>query len=278
MNILSVNTERKLIDLASSIGRNPSSWRGWMALYVSLSGLDDDTLQDCLLWTKSIVQCYLQDVQGQVYFCDDKGIHIVCQSNDHDILHEAGTQICELIHAESAVQVSYGVYKLDDENSGYAEAIMDNEGDVFSLFVSKHTNWGADLEHSLFTESKPKKNIVTTPKVLLVEDDPVTRWMVRNAVKNECDLATAPCANKVFSLYSSYQPDIVFLDIDLPDHNGRDVLKWIVSNDPGAYVIMFSSNNTLENMTETMENGASGFIGKPFLKTQLLEYIHGYAS
>ncbi|HOO82434.1 MAG TPA: response regulator [Alphaproteobacteria bacterium] len=74
-------------------------------------------------------------------------------------------------------------------------------------------------------------------RVLLVEDDPVTRWMVRSALKKECEFVTAQSANNAFGLYASYQPDVVFLDIDLPDGNGHDVLKWIMRNDPGACVV-----------------------------------------
>ena len=112
-----------------------------------------------------------------------------------------------------------------------------------------------------------------SPLVLLVEDDPVTRWLVRNALKENCDLATAPTANKAFSMYSSYQPDIVFLDVNLPDKNGYEVLNWVMRNDPGANVVMFSSQDSMDNITQALECGARGFIGKPFVKEQLLGYV-----
>ena len=98
--------------------------------------------------------------------------------------------------------------------------------------------------------------------------------MVRKALKDECELVTAPEGNKVFSLYASYQPDIVFLDINLPDLNGYDVLDWIMNNDPGACVVMFSSNNDMDNIVSCMGYGAKGFVSKPFSKDKLLHYIH----
>jgi len=117
---------------------------------------------------------------------------------------------------------------------------------------------------------------VDAPRVLLVEDDPMTRFMVRKAIKNECELATAPEGNKVFSLYASYQPDIVFLDINLPDLNGYDVLEWIMDNDPGACVVMFSGNSDMDNIVSSMGYGAKGFVSKPFSKEKLLHYIHNH--
>ncbi len=59
----------------------------------------------------------------------------------------------------------------------------------------------------------------------LVEDDPVTRWMVRNSLRAECDFATAQNGNKALSLCTSYQPNPVFLDINLPDRDGHSVLE-----------------------------------------------------
>jgi len=77
--------------------------------------------------------------------------------------------------------------------------------------------------------------------------------------------------------YMTYQPDVVFLDINLPDKNGYEVLQWIMRNDPGANVVMFSSNDHMDNITDALDAGASGFIGKPFIKKQLLDYIQGNA-
>lgn len=274
MDIISLNTERQLLNVASSIGRSPSSWRGWHVLHVSLSGLNDGVKTECLGWTKSIADCYLQDIEGQVYFCDHDGIHIICRYADLKILHEAGSQICDLVHIESGVFISYWIHDLGYDGAEYAQAILDTVGDVLLLSGDQNIPPHQSLpETPKRTISLPSDHI---PKVLLVEDDPVTRWMVGNTLKDLCEFEAAPAASKVFSLYSSYQPDIIFLDIDLPDHSGRDVLKWIISNDPGANVIMFSSNNTLENMIETMDEGASGFIGKPFLKTELLNYVQGH--
>ncbi len=112
-------------------------------------------------------------------------------------------------------------------------------------------------------------------KVLLVEDDPVTRWMVRSALKDDCRLATAPTANKAFAVCQSYQPDIVFLDMNLPDKNGNEVLKWIMRNDPGVCVVIFSGCGDMQNISSALEDGARGYIPKPFEKRSFLHYIKG---
>ena len=112
-------------------------------------------------------------------------------------------------------------------------------------------------------------------KVLLIEDDPVTRWMVRCALKDECRFATAATANKAFAICQSYKPDVVFLDIGLPDKNGCEVLEWLMRNDPGVRVIMFTSCQDMNLISSALDIGAKGFLPKPFTKDGFLSYIKG---
>lgn len=270
MEIISVNAERKIKDLASSIGHSPESWRSWSCVYVPLNNINETVQQDCLFWIKSFVESYLKRAEGAVYFCANNSIHILCKNVQIDVLKQTGEEICNLIHAESSVCVHYKLYSFVNDAMMYALDILEKPGHLFqSILVDERA---AHNKLKLQNASRNETS-ASTPKVMLVEDDPVTRWIVRNTLKNECDLITAATASKVFLQYKTYQPDVVFLDIDLPDHNGYDVLQWVMRNDPAACVVMFSSNDYLENIVKATENGARGFIGKPFVKEQMLNYI-----
>lgn len=118
------------------------------------------------------------------------------------------------------------------------------------------------------------EKVAKSARVLLIEDDPVTRWMVRKTLKRDCILATASSAGKAYAAYASYAPDVVFLDINLPDASGHDVLAWIMRNDPGAWVVMFTASNTAEDVSRALGGGARGYIAKPFIKEKLLEYVN----
>ncbi len=273
MEILSINADQKLVSVASSIGRNPQSWDGWFCLQIKVGEVDDNLYQECLLWTKSIVGSYLKEVEGCVYFCGNKNIHILGKTIASKILHQAGHQICELIYNENETSAYYTIYDLVENGFLYAQNVLEQANNTSSLPASFHE----DLETMFLSEPPPQGQSLGAVKVLLVEDDPVTRWMVRNALKHECEFVTAPTMNKAFGMYSSYQPDVVFLDINLPDGNGYTVLEWIMRNDPGACVVMFSSNDNLDNISSALEDGASGFIAKPFLKENLLHYIRAHA-
>lgn len=273
MKMSSVNTERALIKIASSIGRTPRSWAGWKVLFISFEDMDTNARGNCLIWAKSIVESYLSSVEGQVYFCETTGIHILCHNVECGILEQAGQQICDLIEYEDQQTTVFCIYNLGEDATQYTASILDNMPNLFAMQndLSIDTMPELDLPEEDYIQQRAPD--FPYQKVLLVEDDPITRWMVRKIFIDHCDLATAPSASKVFSLYTSYQPDIVFLDINLPDQTGIDVLDWILRNDPGANVVMFSSNNSLDNMISTLERGAKGFISKPFLKADLMGYI-----
>ncbi|MBH0027409.1 MULTISPECIES: response regulator [unclassified Pseudoalteromonas] len=59
-------------------------------------------------------------------------------------------------------------------------------------------------------------------------------------------------------------PGVIFVDVDLPDSDGTDILEYINSTYPHTHVVMCSGHNSLENVQNTWEMGAKGFIAKPF--------------
>jgi two-component system, chemotaxis family, chemotaxis protein CheY len=274
MQIQAPHTEQKIISLASSIGRDPVSWTGWLCLYFDVSNLRHKRKEESTLLLKSLIEAYLGDIEGYLYICRDQSLHFVCNNVGYETLQHAAKQIGDFLECEDDESLNYHIFDLAIDAYLYAQMVLEKsngQSEIYKENIFKETFISGSFDCKL---NKADNNINLRTKVLLVEDDPVTRWMVRNILKNECDLITASSANKAFSIYSSYKPDIVFLDIGLPDRNGREVLNWIIRNDPGACVVMFSSNNTLDNISGALEDGASGFITKPFLKEHLMHYIY----
>ena len=118
------------------------------------------------------------------------------------------------------------------------------------------------------------ENLKYDSRVLLVEDDPVARWQVRNAIKDHCIISTATTAALAMQKFIELKPNLVFLDIDLPDKDGRQILDWIMDISPRTVVVMLSSYDHPDIVQRTLEQGAQGFIAKPFQKQDLLRYIN----
>lgn len=111
-------------------------------------------------------------------------------------------------------------------------------------------------------------------RVLLIEDDRSMRRMASAGLRNYCDVIEAPDASQGITSYNSYQPDIVFMDIELPDGDGHNLLTWILHNDPGAFVVMFSGHYNTDNIIKSIDIGAKGFIAKPFDLSKMLHFVN----
>lgn len=128
------------------------------------------------------------------------------------------------------------------------------------------------LSH-IFTCAQNQRRVRSPQYVLLVEDDDVTRRLVASLLKNDYALVTARDAQEAVDQYLLHAPDIMFLDINLPDRSGLDVLGQVMSCDPQAYVVMFSGNDSLDSITTSFTIGASGFVAKPFHKERMRSYV-----
>ena len=109
--------------------------------------------------------------------------------------------------------------------------------------------------------------------VLLVEDDPVTCRLAGNLLRKDYVLITAASAYEAVVNYLIYAPDIVFLDINLPDDSGLSVLEQLTACDPDAFIVMFSGNDGIDNIINARARGAMGFIAKPFQRDRLRHYL-----
>lgn len=110
-------------------------------------------------------------------------------------------------------------------------------------------------------------------EILVVEDDPFSRALVKKSLEEVGNISFAEDGQTALAQYFSKAPDILFLDIGLPDIDGHDVLAKILTHDPHAFVIMLSGKGDKENIMKAMENGAKGFVGKPFTREKLSQYI-----
>lgn len=112
------------------------------------------------------------------------------------------------------------------------------------------------------------------PCILLVEDDPASLFMAKRALWQDFEVITATNGSEALAAYTANAPDIVFLDIGLPDTSGHRVLEKIVYLDPQASVVMLSGNSFRDEIVKAMKQGAKGFVGKPFSRAKLLHYIN----
>ncbi len=130
-----------------------------------------------------------------------------------------------------------------------------------------------NLDKDLLSSLSMRREIRAKPEILIVEDDAFSRRLINLSLEKEYSLTMASDGQGAVYSYVNKAPDMVFLDINLPDIDGHAVLEIFFKLDPQAFVVMFSGNGDKDNILRSLELGAKGFVGKPFAKEKLFQYI-----
>lgn len=124
-----------------------------------------------------------------------------------------------------------------------------------------------------FADIEKRRTARPTVELMMIEDDAFSRRLVENVLHNKYPLTGLGEATRAIDTYALLAPDLLFLDINLPDVTGHELLERLLAIDPGAYIVMLSGNADQSNIVQAMSKGAKGFIAKPFTKEKLFQYI-----
>ncbi|HXV12892.1 MAG TPA: response regulator, partial [Candidatus Krumholzibacteria bacterium] len=104
------------------------------------------------------------------------------------------------------------------------------------------------------------------PKTILIIDDEKTiRWSLAEAIAaGGYDTVDAETAADGVAKFRDASPDLVLLDMKLPDGSGLDVLKMVKAEDPSVPVVMMTAYAEVETAVEAMKLGAYDFVAKPY--------------
>ena len=130
-----------------------------------------------------------------------------------------------------------------------------------------------DMRDEIFAKAKQQREQREKPVILTVEDDILTRRLIQNTLRGSYQLIEAENATRALDMYLLHAPDVVFLDIGLPDKSGHEVLADLTDIDADTHAVMLSGNSFKEDIIKAMEKGDKGFVGKPFTKEKLHQHI-----
>ena len=115
-------------------------------------------------------------------------------------------------------------------------------------------------------------------RVLIVDDALIMRKRIKDIAEEAGWQVAGEAKNgeEAVSLYQQESPDLVTLDIVMPEMDGVSALKQIIRNDPHARVAMISGVNQKKKLAECIQAGAIDFIVKPFDKASLRRFFEKY--
>lgn len=107
---------------------------------------------------------------------------------------------------------------------------------------------------------------ITALRALVVDDVAAVRSYISQILQQLGISAVLEAAdgNSAARLFAQHQPQLVFLDIQLPDISGQQLLKQFKQQQQNTTVFMVSAFSSVENLQQAVENGAKAFVMKPF--------------
>ncbi len=111
--------------------------------------------------------------------------------------------------------------------------------------------------------------------ILVVDDAAFMRMMIKDILSKNGYTVAGEAENgmKAVEKYSELKPDLVLMDITMPEKDGIQALKDIKSMDGNAKVIMCSAMGQQAMVIESIQAGAKDFIVKPFQPDRVLEAV-----
>ncbi len=115
-------------------------------------------------------------------------------------------------------------------------------------------------------------------KILVCDDSILARKQLKDIIKTLGDPSffEASDGQKAVDMYKEINPNLVFLDIIMPNKDGNDAIKEIIEYDPNATIFIASSVGTQTQLKSALENGAKDFVQKPLDSNQVINLLEKY--
>ena len=114
---------------------------------------------------------------------------------------------------------------------------------------------------------------MSKPEVLIIDDEPQIQKLLKITLEsNEYEVSLASDAKEGLAKAVDHAPDLIVLDLGLPDLNGHDVLRQLREWNTNAIIILSVQKNE-EDVVKALDNGANDYLVKPFRTGELLARI-----
>ena len=199
--------------------------------------------------------------------------------------------VCEFVNCMSGLFASVqGEKDIDlDMQPVYAYKMQDVVGDVYvlpifiddqevQLVIAIDTDAEMGQIPYKFSYEKMESSIaigLAKGRVVVVDDSKMSRKILRNILEEAgyAVVEEATDGEEAIAAYMQYKPDILTLDITMPNMDGLESLKEIKSLDRKAKIVMISAAGQQKKIIEALKLGAEKFITKPFEESEVIECV-----
>jgi CheY-like chemotaxis protein len=171
---------------------------------------------------------------------------------------------------EDTLEETAEVETTEDDESTDISSFIDDLGGEEELDAPQQEA----VKEELVKEEKPKaKSSANVKTIMVVDDSIVIRKMVEIALEDgDYNIVTSNSGKDGLTLLDEENPDLVIVDMTLPDMNGIDLLKTVKAS-KGIPVIMLSGKDAPQLIESAKAAGADDFLPKPFRDDDLIEKV-----
>jgi len=114
---------------------------------------------------------------------------------------------------------------------------------------------------------------------MVVEDEGVANELLSSTFKNFfSDVSSAFNGKEAIEMFERLQPDIVFVDIVMPEMDGIELSRKLREMNPNQIIIVISASNDIQKISESIEIGVNSFIQKPIDTKKIIELLSNVTS
>ena len=109
---------------------------------------------------------------------------------------------------------------------------------------------------------------------MVVEDEGVANELLSSTFKNFfSDVSSAFNGKEALEMFERIQPDIIFVDIVMPEMDGIELSRKLREMNPNQIIIVISASNDIQKISESIEIGVNSFIQKPIDTKKIIELL-----
>jgi putative two-component system response regulator len=114
--------------------------------------------------------------------------------------------------------------------------------------------------------------------IFIVDDDAFSLLVAEHALEDYFEVTTFSSAAKMLTVLAKITPDLILLDVEMPEMTGFEVMKVLKANDLHAKipVLFLSATDDPSERAHGIELGAKDFVTKPIDSVKLHEYVSKY--
>ena len=208
-------------------------------------------------------------------------------------INELSTEVCEAImvdaHKLAGSARTLGFSELGAsaaEVEGYVKGILvlkdfENGSAALAPTFGRFLSNVSEVLDGYTDDTEVSSSNITPPleakfHVLIVDDDEFARDLVRTSLRNEsCKISEAATGSEALTLLDSQRPDVIILDVNLPDMSGFAVMETIRGKSDGGEVpiVMLTREDSFENILLGRAGGVIDYLTKPISIQRLEQFF-----